>query len=103
MAESSGRQQKAGDTGSPLADGVTAHYAKKKSSHSACTSQCTLSIMAPRSRLKVLNSEFAESLISLLPVHPTLSQLKSPLEDWFAPELLAVSYTHLTLPTTPYV
>ena len=46
--------------------------------------------MAPRSRLKVLNSEFAETLVSLLPVHPTLSQLKSPLEDWLASDLLVI-------------
>ena len=90
MAESSGQEQKAGDTGSSLADGVTAHYAKRKSSHSACPSQCTLSIMAPRSRLKVLNSELAESLISHLPVHPTLSQLESPLEAWLASDLLVI-------------
>ena len=73
-----------------MADGASAHYAKKKSSHSASASQCRLSIMAPRSRLKVLNSEFAESLISLLPVYPTLSQLKSPLENWHASDLLAI-------------
>ena len=48
----------------------------------------TLSVMAPRSRLKVLNSEFAETLNSLLPLHPTLCQLKSPLEDWLASDLL---------------
>ena len=46
--------------------------------------------MAPRSRLKVLNSEFAETLVSLLPVHPTLSQLKSPLEDWRRSDLLVI-------------
>ena len=53
-------------------------------------SHCSLSIMAPRSRLKVLNSEFAETLVSLLPLQPTLSQLKSPLEDWFASDLLVI-------------
>ena len=67
-----------------------AHYTKKKSSQRACSVRCTLSIMAPRSRLKVLNSEFAESLTSLLLVHPTLSQLKSPFEDWLVSDLLVV-------------
>ena len=46
--------------------------------------------MAPRSRLKLLNSEFAETLVSLLPLHPTLSQVKSPLEDWLMPDLLVI-------------
>ena len=51
---------------------------------------CSLSIMAPRSRLKVLNSEFAETLVSLLPLQPTLGQLKSPLEDWLKSDLLVI-------------
>ena len=46
--------------------------------------------MAPRSRLKVLNSEFAETLVSLLPLQPTLSQMKSPLEDWLRSDLLVI-------------
>ena len=46
--------------------------------------------MAPPSRLKVLNSEFAETLVSLLPLHPTLSQLKPPLEDWLMFDLLVL-------------
>ena len=46
--------------------------------------------MAPRSRLKVLNSELAETLVSLLPLHPTLSQVKSPLEDWLLSDLLVI-------------
>ena len=46
--------------------------------------------MAPRSRLEVLNSEFAETLVSLLPLHPTLSQVKSPLEDWLMSDLLVI-------------
>ena len=47
--------------------------------------------MAPLSRLKVLNSEFAETLVSLLPLHPTLSQVKSPLEDWLMSDLLVIA------------
>ena len=46
--------------------------------------------MAPRSRLTVLNSEFAETLVSLLPLQPTLGQLKSPLEDWLKSDILVV-------------
>ena len=46
--------------------------------------------MAPRSCLKVLNSEFAETLVSLLPLYPTLSHLKSPLEDWLMSDLLVI-------------
>ena len=56
----------------------------------ARTVNCSLSILAPRSRLKVLNSEFAETLVSLLPLQPTLSQMKSPLEDWLRPDLLVI-------------
>ena len=54
------------------------------------SAHCSLSIMAPRSRLKVLNSEFAETLVSLLPLQPTLGQLKSPLEDWLMSDLLVI-------------
>ena len=46
--------------------------------------------MAPRSRLKVLNSEFGEAVVSLLPLQPTLGQLKSPLEDWLKSDLLVI-------------
>ena len=44
--------------------------------------------MTPRSRPKVLNSEFADTLNSLRPLQPTLSQMKSPLEDWLKSDLL---------------
>ena len=46
--------------------------------------------MAPRSRLKVLNSEFAEDLVSLLPLQPTLGEVKSPLEDWLVSDVLVI-------------
>ena len=46
--------------------------------------------MAPRSRLQVLNSEFAEHLVSLLPLQPTLGEVKSPLEDWLVSDLLVI-------------
>ena len=38
----------------------------------------------------MLNFEFAETLVSLLPLQPTLSQLKSPLEDWLMSDLLVI-------------
>jgi len=38
----------------------------------------------------VLNSEFADTLNSLLPLHPTLGQMKSPSEDWLKADLLAI-------------
>ena len=49
-----------------------------------------LSLLAPRSRLKVLNSVFAEDLVSLLPTQPTISQVKSPPQDWLDSDLLAI-------------
>ena len=51
---------------------------------------CSISIMAPRSRLKVLNSEFAENVVSLLPLYPTLNLMKSPPEDWRLSDLLVI-------------
>ena len=56
----------------------------------ARTVNCSFSILAPRSRLKVFNSEFAETLVSLLPLQPTLSQMKSPLEDWLRSDHLVI-------------
>ena len=38
----------------------------------------------------MLNSEFADALVSLRPLQPTLSQMKSPLEDWLKADLLAI-------------
>ena len=38
----------------------------------------------------MLNSEFADTLVSLRPLQPTLSQMKSPLEDWLKSDLLAI-------------
>ena len=52
--------------------------------------KCSLAIMAPRNRLKVLNSEFAESVVGLLPLHPTLSLMKSLPEDWQSADLLVI-------------
>ena len=79
-AEHSGQESKAGGAGSQLAESPKLHQ----------PTHFTLSVMAPRSRLEVLNSEFAETLRSLLPVHPTLCQVKSPLEDWLVSDLLVI-------------
>ena len=38
----------------------------------------------------MFNSEFADTLVSLLPLQPTLSQMKSPLEDWLRSDLLVI-------------
>ena len=46
--------------------------------------------MATRSRLKVLNSEFAENVVSLLPLYPTLNLMKSRPEDWQSSDLLVI-------------
>ena len=46
--------------------------------------------MAPRTRLKVLNSEFAETVVSLLPLYPTLNLMKSHPEDWQSSDLLVI-------------
>ena len=46
--------------------------------------------MATRSQLKVLNSEFAENLVSLLPLFPTLNLMKSHPEDWQSSDLLVI-------------
>ena len=46
--------------------------------------------MATRSHLKVLNSEFAENLVSLLPLSPTLDRMKSHPEDWQSSDLLVI-------------
>ena len=46
--------------------------------------------MATRSRLKVLNSEFAENVVSLLPLYPTLNLMKSHPEDWQSSDLLVI-------------
>ena len=46
--------------------------------------------MAPRNRLKVLNSEFAETVVSLLPLYPTLNLMKSLPEDWQSSDLLVI-------------
>ena len=46
--------------------------------------------MAPRSREKVLKSEFAEMLVSYRPLDPTLGLLTSPLESWFNSALLVI-------------
>ena len=80
LAEDRERESKADGTGNQLVE----------SSKDLPSLHFTLSVMAPRSRLKVLNSEFAETLNSLLPLHPTLCQLKSPLEDWLASDLLVI-------------
>ena len=79
-AEHGGQATKVGGTGSQLAESPKLHQ----------PAHFTLSVMAPRSCLKVLNSEFAETVRSLLPVHPTLCQLKSPLEDWLASDPLVI-------------
>ena len=36
----------------------------------------------------MLSSAFTEALVSLLPLHLTLVQLKSPLEDWLMADIL---------------
>ena len=46
--------------------------------------------MATRSHLKVLNSEFAENVVSLLPLYPTLNLMKSHPEDWHSSDLLVI-------------
>ena len=38
----------------------------------------------------MLNSEFALELNSLLPVHPTIGQVRSPLQDWLDSDLLVI-------------
>ena len=38
----------------------------------------------------MLNSEFALELNSLLPVYPTIGQVRSPLQDWLDSDLLVV-------------
>ena len=52
--------------------------------------KCSLAITAPRNRLEVLNSEFAESVVGLLPRHPTLSLMKSLPEDLQSADLLVI-------------
>ena len=49
-----------------------------------------LSVLAPRSRLKVMNSEFANCLVSLLPTIPTLGQVTPFRPEWLRSNLLAV-------------
>ena len=49
----------------------------------------TLSVLAPRSRLKTVNSVFAMNLEVLLPVSPTICQVKSPSQEWSSSTLLA--------------
>ena len=45
----------------------------------------------------MLNSEFADTLVSLRPLQPTLSQMKSPLEDWLKSDLLVIEVLVLEL------
>ena len=53
-------------------------------------SRISLSIVAPKSRLKVLNSVFEDQLVSLRPTHPTISELTSPLTHWVDSDLLVI-------------
>ena len=49
-----------------------------------------LSVVAPRSRLKVINSVFAEYLVSLQPLYPTIGAVKSPISEWDQSDLLVI-------------
>ena len=49
-----------------------------------------LSVVAPRSRLKVINSAFAECLLSLLPIHRTIGAVKLPTLEWDQSDLLVI-------------
>ena len=56
-----------------------------------------LSVLAPRSRLKTINSEFATELLSLSPITPTIEQVKSLPEDWASSSLVAMEVPMLEL------
>ena len=61
------------------------------------TKASALSVLAPKSRLEVLNSVCAADLISLLPTYPTICQVKSPLQDWLNSDLLVIEVPILEL------
>ena len=56
-----------------------------------------LSALVPRSRLKLINSEFANDLYHLSPIFPTIEQVKSPPQDWYDSSLVVMEVPMLEL------
>ena len=57
----------------------------------------TLSVLAPRNRLKAVNTVFAKHLETLLPVSPTIGKVKSTSQEWSSSALLAIEIPMLDL------
>ena len=56
-----------------------------------------MSIAAPRNRLNICNSEFADHLVSLRPADPYIEQVKSLPDDWLHSNLVVIECPMLEL------
>ena len=71
--------------------------AGRRKSYRRSSTQVSVSIAAPRNRLKIYKSEFADHLVSLQPADPYIEQVKSLPDDWLHSNLVVIECPMLEL------